>query len=158
MTKSLRRSIPGLLLGLALVPSPLHAQRADPQADAVAAVMTADRNFNQAVADKDRAKFLAFVAENATFVGQDDMHGHEAILKGWDAFFQPEGPTLTWEPTRAEVLVAGDVGYSVGSWIRRSKGPDGRAVETRGQYVTTWKKQPDGAWRVVYDIGSTAPQ
>jgi ketosteroid isomerase-like protein len=156
MTNSLRLVPAAVLIALALVPCPVHAQRPDLQA-AAAAIMTADRNFNQAVAEKDRAKFLSFIAENATFVGQDDMHGHDAILKGWDAFFQPEGPTLTWEPTQAEVLVAGDVGYSVGSWIRRSKGPDGRVVEARGQYVTTWKKQPDGSWRVVYDIGSTAP-
>src|SRR5687768_2629750 len=102
MRNSLRRSIPGLLLGLGLVPSPVHAQQPDPQATAAQAIMTADRNFNQAVADKDRATFLSFIAENATFVGQDDMHGHEAILKGWDAFFQPDGATLTWEPTEAE--------------------------------------------------------
>jgi uncharacterized protein (TIGR02246 family) len=134
----------------------VHAQPADLKA-AAAAIMQADRDFNQAVAARDRAKFLALISEHAVFVGEGPMRGHAEILKGWAPFFDPAGPTLSWEPTRAEVLVGGDVGVTIGSWIRRAKSPDGRTTETRGQYATTWQKQKDGAWKVVYDIGSTAP-
>ena len=124
---------------------------------AAAAIMAADRAFNQSVAARDRVKFLSFITETATFVGTSDMRGHDAILKGWESFFQKDGPTLTWEPTRGEVLVGGDVGYTVGPWVRRVRGADGTVTETRGQYVTTWRKQKDGTWKIVYDIGSTAP-
>jgi uncharacterized protein (TIGR02246 family) len=134
----------------------VRAQTVDAKA-AAQAIMQADRAFNEALAARDKAKFLSFVAATATFVGTAPMHGHEAILKGWAPFFDPNGPTLTWEPTSAEVLVGGDVGVTIGSWVRRVKTPDGKLTEARGQYVTTWQKQADGAWNVVHDIGSTAP-
>ena len=134
----------------------VHAQTIDTKA-AAAAIMQADRDFNQSVATRDKKKFLSLISEMAVFVGEGPLHGHDEILKGWAAFFDPNGPILTWQPTSAEVLVGGDVGVTIGSWIRRTKAPDGKTSEARGQYVTTWQKQKDGAWKVVYDIGSTAP-
>jgi ketosteroid isomerase-like protein len=56
-----------------------------------------------------------------------------------------------------EVLVGGDIGITIGSWVRRGRTPDGKPTEARGQYVTTWARQPDGSWKVVFDTGSTAP-
>jgi ketosteroid isomerase-like protein len=119
--------------------------------------MQADRDLSQSVASRDKKKFLSLISETALFVGDGPMRGHDEIVKGWSAFFDPKGPTLAWEPTRAEVLVGGDVGVTIGSWVRRSRAADGKPSEARGQYVTTWQKQKDGAWKVVYDIGSTAP-
>jgi ketosteroid isomerase-like protein len=96
-----------------------------------AAIIAADQEFNQAVADRNRERFLSFIADSATFVGTTtEMRGHDEIWKGWQAFFQKDGPTLSWRPTAGEVLVGGDVGYTVGSWVRRTKGPDGKPVET----------------------------
>ena len=137
-------------------PALAHAQAADTQA-AASAIMQADREFNQSVAARDKKKFLSLISETAVFVGDGPLRGHEEILKGWAAFFDPNGPTLTWEPTSAQVLVGGDVGVTIGSWVRRTKTPDGKTTEARGQYATTWQKQKDGSWKVVYDIGSTAP-
>ncbi len=142
-----------LLTGVGLTDRPA-AQGAKPEA----AIVTADENFNKAVAEKNRATFLSFIADNAVFVGEEsEMRGRDAIMKGWDAFFQKDGPTLEWQPTGAEVLVGGDVGHTVGRWVRRARGADGRTVQTTGQYLTVWRKQRDGVWKVVYDIGSTAP-
>ena len=154
-------TVAGLVATASLVvpafgPALVQAQSADMKA-AAAAIMQADRDFNQSVTTRDKKKFLSLISETAVFVGSGPMHGHDEILKGWGAFFDPNGPTLTWEPTSAQVLVGGDVGVTVGSWIRRTKAPDGRMTEARGQYVTTWQKQKDGSWKVVYDIGSTAP-
>ena len=140
----------------AIRPAVLDAQTVDTKA-AAAAIMQADRDFNQSVATRDKKKFLSLISQTAVFVGDGPLTGHNEILKGWGAFFDPSGPTLTWEPTRAEVLVGGDIGVTIGSWTRRTKAPDGKTSEARGQYVTTWQKQKDGAWKVVYDIGSTAP-
>src|SRR5215203_3444543 len=134
----------------------LHAQIVDTKA-AAATIMQADRDFNQSVATRDKKKFLFLISEMAVFVGDGPLTGHNEILKGWAPFFDPNGPTLTWQPITAEVLVGGDVGVTIGSWIRRTKAPDGKTSEARGQYVTTWQKQKNGAWKVVYDIGSTAP-
>ena len=139
-----------------VVPALTQARAIDTKA-AAAAIMQADRDFNQSVAARDKKKFLSLISETAVFVGNGPMRGHDEILEGWGAFFDPKGPTLTWEPTSAQVLVGGDVGVTIGSWVRRTKTPDGKTAEARGQYATTWQKQKDGSWKVVYDIGSTAP-
>ena len=133
-----------------------HAQRIDTKA-AAQAILQADRGFNQALASRDTQRFLSFVSEDAVFFGTEPMRGHAEILAGWAVFFTPGGATLTWEPTSAEVLIGGDVGVTVGSWHRRTRTADGKSAEARGQYVTTWQKQKDGAWKAVADIGSTAP-
>ena len=146
-----------LILAVALA-EPVSAQTANVAA-AAAAIMQADRDFNQAVAEKNREKFAALIVEGAAFnVGQAaEAHGRDAIVKSWAAFFEKDGPTLTWAPTTAEVLVGGDVGVTFGEWVRRARSSDGHTTETRGQYTTTWLKQPDGTWKVIFDIGSTRP-
>jgi len=135
----------------------MRAQRADPNLSAVAAIMKADLDFNQAVADRDVKRFLSFVGEHATFNGglPDEVHCRDAIAKDWARYFQPNGARLTWKPTKAEVLGRGDLGYSVGSWELRAVTAGGQAGVTRGDYLTVWRKQADGAWRVSFDTGSS---
>jgi ketosteroid isomerase-like protein len=133
------------------------AQRADQKA--AAAIMKADADFNQAVADRDLKRFLSFVGEPATFNGgtPGEIHGRDAIAKEWASYFQPNGPRLTWKPTKAEILGHEDLGYTVGSWeLRPPAGGQAAAIGvTRGNYLTVWKKQADGAWRIVFDTGSS---
>ena len=147
-----------LMLGALLAVGAMNigAQRADPNRAAVAAIMKADADFNQAVADRNVNRFLSFIAEGATFNGgtPGEIRGRDAIAKDWAPFFEPAGPRLTWKPTKAEVLGAGDLGYSVGaSEFRTTAGT--QTTARRGNYLTVWRKQADGAWRVVYDTGST---
>ena len=143
-------------LGAAVLGDVGHAQTIDRRAVAQA-IMQADRDFSRALAARDTKRFLSFLSEDAVFFGTGPMRGHEEILEGWAPFFAPDGATLTWEPTSAEVLVGGDVGVTVGSWQRRTRTADGKIAEARGQYVTTWQKQKDGAWKAIADVGSTAP-
>jgi ketosteroid isomerase-like protein len=131
---------------------PSHAAEA-------AAIMRADADFARSVADRDRQRFLSFIAEVTTFNGgsASELHGRDAVMKDWSDFFDPSGPTLSWVPLKADVFGAGDLGYSTGRSVFRSKGPNGAPVERLGEYLTVWRKQRDGAWRVVFDTGSTLP-
>jgi uncharacterized protein (TIGR02246 family) len=122
------------------------------------AIMKADRDFNQAVADRDLKRFLSFLAEEATFNGgtPDEMRGRDAVAKGWAPFFSPTGPRLAWRPLKGEVIGHGDVGYTIGAWERHTPAADGKpASVSRGNYVTVWRKQADGSWKVVFDTGSS---
>ena len=138
-----------LVLGASLVAAQPAARR-----QAEAAMLKADREFNQAMADRDLKRFLSFVAEDATF---NTNRGREAVGKGWAPFFAADGPRISWAPTKAEALVAADIGYTVGTWERRTKAADGTMKTTKGQYLTVWQKQKDGSWQATYDNGSTAP-
>ena len=53
------------------------------------------------------------------------------------------------------MLGHGDLGYTVGTWERRAAPGGGQTAVTRGNYLTVWKKQADGAWRVSFDTGSS---
>jgi uncharacterized protein (TIGR02246 family) len=123
---------------------------------AVDAILKADRDFNQAVANGDLKHFLSFIAEGATFNGgtPSEIRGRDAIAKDWAPFFEKDGPRLTWVPTHGEVLGAGDLGYTVGTSEYRTVAA-GQTTIRRGQYLTVWRKQTDGVWLIVYDTGST---
>jgi ketosteroid isomerase-like protein len=132
------------------------AQTANVRKAAEAAMLKADRDFNRAVADHDLKRFLSYVAPDAAFDSAEGR-GRDAVAKAWAPFFDPNGPSITWEPTKAESLIAGDVGYTVGAWERHSKDAAGKAVVRHGQYLTVWRKQKDGSWLATFDTGSTAP-
>jgi ketosteroid isomerase-like protein len=101
------------------------------------AIVKADRAFCQATIDRNLDRFLSFVADDATFSGGGEVfRGKDAVARGWAPFFKAGGPTLTWKPIKAEVLVGGDVGYTVGTWERRAPGLDGKPSIAPGNYLT----------------------
>jgi ketosteroid isomerase-like protein len=93
----------------------VHAQSPNLQA-AADQIVKSDAAFAQSVADKNREKFLTFIAEMTTFNGgtPNELRGRDAVMKGWEDFFAPDGPTLTWAPIKGEVFGAGDFGYTTG--------------------------------------------
>jgi len=145
-----------VVLFAALVAAPAASQTKDARQEAEAAMMKADRDFNQAAADRNMDRFLALVSETAAFDSAEGR-GREAIRKAWAPLFEKDGPRLTWEPKKAEALVAGDVGYTVGTWERQVKAANGSMVVRRGEYLTVWRKEKDGVWRATFDTGSTRP-
>jgi ketosteroid isomerase-like protein len=126
---------------------------------AEAAITKADEAFCQAVLARRLDRFLAFVADEATFSGgmPQQLRGRDAIAKAWAPYFVEGGPTLEWKPTSAHVLVGGDLGYTTGTYVRRAVGEGGKPIVGRGNYLTVWKKQADGSWKAVFDTGSAAP-
>src|ERR1700704_5374141 len=89
----------------------MRAQRADPNRTAAAAIMKADADFNQAVADRDLKRFLSFVGDPTTFNGgmPDEIHSRDAVAKDWAPYFEANGPRLAWKPTEGEILGHGDL-------------------------------------------------
>jgi len=113
----------------------------------------------RAVASKEVDSFLAFWAEDAAIFppGGGPVVGREKILESWSPLLKDPEVSLTWEPTRVEIAASGDLGYTYGRYESRKKGPGGEVVTRKGCYVTIWRKEKDGAWRVVLDIGSPDP-
>jgi ketosteroid isomerase-like protein len=64
---------------------------------------------------------------------------------------------LSWEPTYADISEAGDMGYDTGPWEFRPKGPEDKPVAF-GQFMTIWKKQADGTFKFMLDLGISNPQ
>jgi len=65
---------------------------------------------------------------------------------------------LEWEPKKAEVSKSGDLGYTWGTYTVTSEDEHGEKKTSYGKYLNVWKKQNDGSWKVLIDIGNQSPE
>jgi ketosteroid isomerase-like protein len=47
------------------------------------------------------------------------------------------------------------MGYTSGQYVAVAPGPNNTTLKFAGQYITVWKKQKDGSWKVLWDGGSS---
>lgn len=117
-------------------------------------VRGADQALAAALAERDRDKFAALLTEDAVFFGGKRSHrGRRAVLEAWSVYFEPDGPTLAWEPSEVEVIESEGLATSTGPYRVVSN----RAKKTRvleGTYFTVWRRDADGQWRVLFDTGT----
>jgi hypothetical protein len=60
---------------------------------------------------------------------------------------------LNWAPDRAFTSQTGDLGATSGRYVRTVNG----IATSQGRYVTVWRKDAQGRWRVLIDVGNTDP-
>jgi len=120
-------------------------------------LLQAERAFAKATAERGVDGWMEFMAPNAVELNAEPLVGLDQIRAGMTRQFKLPGFKISWEPTKAEFLGAGDVGYAVGRYEVRFTGKDGKPQVEHGTYLTTWQKQKDGSWKVVSDIGSPDP-
>jgi ketosteroid isomerase-like protein len=111
-------------------------------------LVEAERSFAAAsLAKGTRAAFLDFLAEDSILFRPGPVPGKKWIEE------HPAPPTLlTWQPTFADVAQSGDLGYTTGPWEIRPGGPKDKPT-AYGHFVSVWKRQTDGVWKVVVDLG-----
>ena len=145
----------GAAVALLLAASFLAAHEAAVDVEAAKrAIRIADLEMAKAVSDRNLEKFNTLVADDAVFFGSDISRGREAVAKAWLPLFTDPSMFLKWQPEEVHVSASGDLGYSIGKYERRSKDPSGRPSSATGTYVSIWRKQADGKWRAVLDIGT----
>jgi len=133
----------------ALAPESSCAETIDRQA-ALDAMVAAEHAFASMAGEKGtREAFLTYLADDSMLFAPDLTSGKEV----WKN--RPATPALlTWYPILAEVSLAGDLGYDTGPWELRPKGKDD-PKSVHGYFVTVWKKQRDGSWKVLMDQGTS---
>jgi ketosteroid isomerase-like protein len=116
-----------------------------------------DARFAKDVAARGGAAFAAWFADDAVSLsnGKAPIFGAFAITHS--ATWSPKEYQLTWTPTDALMGPSGDMGYTWGHFEGHSKDANGNPVSTSGRYITIWRKQPDGDWKVVLDAGANEP-
>jgi ketosteroid isomerase-like protein len=115
--------------------------------------------FMKAAAEHGSEGYLSYYAEDAVEVpnGAPLIQGKVNIAKTM-GFLDEKDNQLTWTPVGADISASGDLGYTYGTYEFRSKGKDGKPVIDRGKYTSIWKKQRDGSWKVVLDMGNASAQ
>src|SRR5678816_260891 len=106
-----------------------------------------DSEWAAAISDLD--KFMSYYASDAAFypAGMPLATGTGPIREVLTKMNSAPGFSLKFVATRAEVAASGDVGYTSGTYEATASGST-----EKGKYLTVWKKQSDGAWKVKEDI------
>ncbi len=113
------------------------------------ALMAVDKAWSESVDDTDA--FISFFADGAHFMpfGAPLAQG-DAIRTTWEGLVSMPGFGIEWQATAAEVAVSGDIGYTIGTFELTAE-QDGTAMRTEGKFLTVWRKQADGSWKVQVD-------
>jgi uncharacterized protein (TIGR02246 family) len=121
------------------------------------AIRAASAAWSKSAESKDLEKSVSFFADSATMMAPKSpaVEGKENIRKVWQQMLALPGPGLSFSAERVEVACSGDLAWEQGAYEFITKDNDGKTATEKGTYVTVWKKQPDGIWRVVGDIHNT---
>jgi len=146
------KKVPNLIMPL-LVLCFVGTATAAEQSAAWKSLVEAERSFARTAVEKGiRAAFLEFLAPEAIVFRPQPVPGRPVYEKAL-----ANSPTLLlWKPVFAEVSAAGDLGYTTGPYeVHKDKLT--KEASACGHYVTLWKKQADGSWKAVLDIGISHP-
>lgn len=127
------------------------------QVKAADAVRTADQDWLKVFAAKNLDKSVAFFDEKGAMLPSNApiADSKEAISKMLTGFFALPDLRISWQVGRADVAHSGDLGYTSGTYEMTFNDPTGKTVSDKGKYVTVWKKQKNGSWKVLLDIFNT---
>ena len=101
-----------------------------------------------------KAAFLEYFTDDA--VGFD---GERTIRAKDDFRAQPDPPKdlqLIWEPRYGDISASGDLGYLTGP-VRSINPARDNGQPRHSIYASIWKRQPDGTFKVVMDMGVPTP-
>jgi ketosteroid isomerase-like protein len=101
---------------------------------------------------------MSYYADNSVEVpnGAALIEGKVNIAKGM-GFLDDKNNQLLWTPVGADISNSGDLGYTYGNYEFHSKDKDGKPTIDYGKYTSIWKRQADGSWKVVLDMGNASP-
>jgi ketosteroid isomerase-like protein len=141
------------VLALSVSAAAILAQSNQKETDAI---LAADAAWMKVYHAKDLDKSLAFCAEDASMLvpSAPIATGKEAVGKLIAYDFSVNGD-LTWHANKVGVARSGDLGYSSGIYEDTYQNAAGKTVHDTGKYLTIWKKQADGSWKVLFDMSNS---
>jgi ketosteroid isomerase-like protein len=103
-----------------------------------------------------REAFAAFIADEGILFRPGAVKGKKWMQEN-PLPPSPSRSVLSWQPIFAAVSRAGDLGYTTGPWQFKKDIKDAQPVSF-GNFMTVWKKQADGSWKFVLDLGIGNPE
>lgn len=83
----------------------------------------------------------------------DAMRGTAAIRAGFNSM---NGMNARLNLTSDRVVQSGDLAYETGTYTMSMTPSGGNAMNDRGKYLTVWRRQADGTWKIVADAINTS--
>jgi ketosteroid isomerase-like protein len=103
-----------------------------------------------------RDAFMTFIADDGLLFRPGAVNGKK-WMQEHPVPPSDKHPLLAWQPSFAGMAAAGDLGFTTGPWEFKEDVKDEKPAGY-GHFVTLWKKQADGSWRFVVDLGISHPQ
>jgi ketosteroid isomerase-like protein len=104
-----------------------------------------------------RDAFMAFIADDGLLFRPGAVNGKKWMLEHPAPPPGDKKPLLAWQPSYAGMAASGDMGFTTGPWEAKADIKDEKP-QGYGHFVTVWKKQADGSWKFVVDLGISHPQ
>lgn len=118
-------------------------------------LMQLDRDFDDMTSKSGVDGWVSYFAEDGVVVtSKSDIKGKEAIRSEMSKVFSLKDFSLRWEPIDAQVSDGGDLGFTYGKYKRSYIDSEGKLISSTGKYTSIWKKQVDGSWKIILDIGT----
>jgi len=141
--------VKNILLCLLLLCS--FARAKSPRDRAIEEVAKAERDFaKMSVAEGTRPAFFANFSDNGLSFGPQPTPMRELFGPAPPAG-TPRTAMLDWYPSWTDASASGDFAFSTGPSVTSDKAT-GKALRW-GDFASVWRKQSDGSWKVVLDIG-----
>jgi ketosteroid isomerase-like protein len=120
------------------------------------AVWNRERSFAASVAHHDAVAFADHVHPQAAFDAgsPEPTHGRAAVVSDWKDIIEGKQIKLGWSPGNVTIGGDGSLAISRGpSWIEDLR-PNPKQQYRIGEFISTWIKDTDGQWRVLFDGGA----
>jgi ketosteroid isomerase-like protein len=119
-------------------------------------LLEADRAFDSATAARGLEGWVSFAADSGRQIDEhgDFITGPAAIREAMRGLLNDTTRSLRWAPDQAEISADGSLGYTWGRWTMTARDSAGAHQTGQGRYLTVWRRQPDGSWKYVADVGT----
>jgi len=116
-----------------------------------------EQAFSRMAAEKNiREAFMTFIADDGLLFRPGAVNGKQWMTEH-PVPPSDKKPLLAWQPSYAVVAASGDMGFTTGPWEFKEDVNDAKP-SGYGHFITVWKKQADGSWKFVSDLGISHPQ
>ncbi|MEJ8801348.1 hypothetical protein [Pontibacter sp. H249] len=117
---------------------------------ALESLANAERNFSATSEAKGlQQAFVENMAEDGIVFAPGPVNGRKLHAEA------PQSKALlTWYPVYADIAKSLDWGYTTGPYQLKPSAEDDKIVGA-GFYLSVWRKQPDGQWKVAIDMGNS---
>jgi ketosteroid isomerase-like protein len=135
-----------------------HSVAPDTRAADVQAVKETEAAWLKDTALKDPVRFASYYADSALVLSPNQplVEGRDNIQAGLTTLMADPNFALTFQSSRVDAAKGGDFVYTVGAYARTVSDPKTKQpVTDKGNYLTIWKKQSDGVWKVVTDMDNS---
>jgi ketosteroid isomerase-like protein len=130
-----------------------RSQHAEPGSAEMAKLVETERAFVKRAQDTNwRDAFLEYFADGITGFEGEDV---KARLRNRPA--PPKELEFWWEPRFGDIATSGELGWLTGP-VRTRVPQANNGKPDFANYASVWRRQPDGTYKVIEDVGVSTPE